>query len=401
MRKKLGIIRKHFLSRELYRHPYAVPLVTLVVLCGLGLFAVIFFGGTTIGAGDSHVVQLSIEGKKESVPTRAATVAEFLDRAHVTINTGDVVEPSRNSKILADNFRVNVYRARPVTVFDGSMRLRVLSAARAPRTVAEEAGAKLYPEDNLKQEVSSDILKDQVIGEKIVIDRATPVVLNLYGKSTTVRTHVTTVGELLQEKGVVLTKSDTVTPAARTKLHRNMAIFVTRSGIQVETVEEAIEPPIEYVEDPSLSFGATAVRQEGKPGKQQVTYEVTLKNGKEISRKRIQAVRVEEPVKQIVARGKAFDINKDKAAVMAAAGISPSDYPYVDYIVSRESGWRANASNGRTWGLCQAFPGSKMASAGADWQTNPVTQLRWCSGYAAGKGGWAASYDLWVSKGWW
>ena len=99
--------------------------------------------------------------------------------------------------------------------------------------------------------------------------------------------------------------------------------------------------------------------------------------------------------------GKAFDISKDKAAVMAAAGIAKSDYPYVDYIVTRESGWRVNATNGRTWGLCQALPGSKMASAGADWQTNPVTQLRWCSGYAAGKGGWAASYQLWISKGWW
>lgn len=401
MRRKLISIRKHFFSRELYRHPYAVPLVTLIVLSVLGLFAIVFLGGTTIGAGDSHVVQLSIEGEKESVPTRAATVAEFLDRAHVTIHAGDVVEPSRDSRILADNFRVNVYRARPVTVFDGSTRLRTLSAAQAPRTVAEQAGAKLYPEDNLKQEVSSNMLKDQVIGEKVVIDRATPVVLNLYGKPTTVRTHVTTVGELLQEKGVVLTRSDTVTPAAHTKLRNNMAIFVTRSGIQVKTVEEPIEPSTEYVEDPNLSFGATAVRQEGKPGKQQVTYEITLKNGKEISRKRIQTVRVEEPVKKIVARGKAFDVNKDKAAVMAAAGISASDYPYVDYIVSRESGWRVSATNGSTWGLCQALPGSKMASAGADWQTNPVTQLRWCAGYAAGKGGWAASYNLWISQNYW
>lgn len=401
MRRKLISIRKHFFSRELYRHPYAVPLVALVVLSALGLFAVVFFGGTTIGPGDSHVVRLSIEGQRESVPTRATTVAEFLDRAHITIHAGDVVEPSRDSEILADNFRINVYRARPVTVFDGSTRLRTLSAAQAPRAVAEQAGATLYPEDILKREVSSNMLKDQVIGEKIVIDRAVPVALNLYGTPTTVRTHVATVGELLQEKGVVLTKSDTVVPAAHTKLHGNMAVFVTRSGVQVKTVEESIEPPTEYVEDASLSFGATAPRQEGKPGKQQVTYEITLKNGKEVSRKRIQTVRVEEPVKKIIARGKAFDINKDKAAVMAAAGISPSDYPYVDYIIARESGWRVNATNGGTWGLCQALPGHKMASAGADWQTNPVTQLRWCTGYAAGKGGWAASYDLWVSKGWW
>jgi hypothetical protein len=88
---------------------------------------------------------------------------------------------------------------------------------------------------------------------------------------------------------------------------------------------------------------------------------------------------------------------------MAAAGISPSDYAYVNYIISRESGWNAAASNRSSgaFGLCQALPGSKMASAGSDWQTNPVTQLRWCSGYAKKFGGWAGAYDYWLVHHWW
>jgi hypothetical protein len=87
---------------------------------------------------------------------------------------------------------------------------------------------------------------------------------------------------------------------------------------------------------------------------------------------------------------------------MLAAGISPSDFAYVDYIVGHESGWRYNASNpSGAYGLCQSLPASKMASAGSDYLTNPVTQLRWCSSYAAGKGGWGASYNLWTSQRWW
>lgn len=401
MKKKRTRFYQRLLSRELYRHPYAVPVITIAVLSIVSLGVLVFTGGTTIGPGDSKVVQLSVEGEKQSVPTRARTVQEFLDHADITLNEGDVVEPSRDELIAGDNFRINVYRARPVTIFDGSKRTQTLSAAKAPRTVADQAGLDIYPEDTLKQEVSDDILRDQVIGEKITIDRATPVHLNLYGTANTVRTQVDTVGQLLQEKGVALGKGDKVTPVASTRLTSGMTVAVARSGIVVKTVDEPIEPPVEYVEDASLSFGATAVRQAGKAGKKSVTYEVTMKNGKEISRKKIQEVTVTEPVKQIVARGKAFDINTDKAAVMAAAGISQSDYPYVDYIISRESGWRVNATNGSTWGLCQALPGSKMASAGADWQTNPVTQLKWCSGYAAGKGGWAAAYEFWVSHGWW
>ena len=56
---------------------------------------------------------------------------------------------------------------------------------------------------------------------------------------------------------------------------------------------------------------------------------------------------------------------------------------------NKESGWnyRAyNASSGAT-GIPQALPGSKMASAGADWQTNAATQVRWGLGYIAGRYG--------------
>lgn len=87
---------------------------------------------------------------------------------------------------------------------------------------------------------------------------------------------------------------------------------------------------------------------------------------------------------------------------MAAAGISPSDYGYVDYIVSHESGWRVNAQNpSGAYGLCQSLPGIKMASAGDDWSVNPVTQLRWCNQYASRYGGWSGAYSYWLSHNYW
>lgn len=89
--------------------------------------------------------------------------------------------------------------------------------------------------------------------------------------------------------------------------------------------------------------------------------------------------------------------------LMAAAGIASQDYGYVDFIVTHESGWRVNAYNpsGAT-GLCQALPGSKMASAGADYLTNPVTQLIWCNSYAVGRyGSWANAHGFWLAHKWW
>jgi hypothetical protein len=52
-------------------------------------------------------------------------------------------------------------------------------------------------------------------------------------------------------------------------------------------------------------------------------------------------------------------------------------------IVTRESGWRYTATNASSgaYGLMQALPGSKMVSAGADWRTNPKTQIQWGLNY--------------------
>lgn len=52
-------------------------------------------------------------------------------------------------------------------------------------------------------------------------------------------------------------------------------------------------------------------------------------------------------------------------------------------IVTRESGWRYTATNASSgaYGLMQALPGSKMVSAGADWRTNPKTQIKWGLNY--------------------
>jgi hypothetical protein len=60
-----------------------------------------------------------------------------------------------------------------------------------------------------------------------------------------------------------------------------------------------------------------------------------------------------------------------------------AQYPCVNAIFTRESGWNAAATNPTSgaFGIPQALPGSKMAAAGADWQSNPLTQVRWGIGY--------------------
>jgi hypothetical protein len=71
--------------------------------------------------------------------------------------------------------------------------------------------------------------------------------------------------------------------------------------------------------------------------------------------------------------------------MLGSFGFSKSQFGCLDDLWNAESGWRYNAENASgAYGIPQALPGSKMASAGADWQTNPATQIKWGLGYIKG-----------------
>ena len=71
------------------------------------------------------------------------------------------------------------------------------------------------------------------------------------------------------------------------------------------------------------------------------------------------------------------------ASRMRAYGWGSDQFRCLDLLWTRESGWRADAYNASSgaYGIPQSLPGSKMASAGADWRTNAATQINWGLGY--------------------
>ncbi|MEV0095171.1 transglycosylase SLT domain-containing protein [Streptomyces sp. NPDC050738] len=80
-----------------------------------------------------------------------------------------------------------------------------------------------------------------------------------------------------------------------------------------------------------------------------------------------------------------------------------AQYQCFDNIVTHESGWNVTASNASSgaYGLVQALPGSKMASAGSDWQTNPATQIQWGLDYMNDTyGSPCAAWSFWQANGW-
>ncbi len=394
------------------KHPFAVPFITissLIVLTG-GIYLVASQTHKLPPPHDAKIVIISHDHEQQTVPTKEATVGTLLQKLHITINAGDVVEPAQTTPITQDQFRINVYRAIPVEIIDGATSTHTLSASKTPRAIAQQAGTSVFPEDNLVTVPTTNFLSGGSIGEQVIVDRATPVNVDLYGTPVVLRTHAKTVGGLMKEKHIKLIKDDKISVPLTTPITPDQNIAFIRTGTKVETVTENIAMPIQTINDASLAYGTNAVRQQGSPGQQTVTYQVAITNNVETSRSIIQKVVNRQPVTQVVVVGSSLSGIKGD---MALAGIAPSDYQYADYIISNESGWCPTKAQGQYggcppysgsvpsyggYGLCQSTPGSKMASAGADWATNPITQLKWCSGYASRYGGWAGAYAHWLAN---
>jgi hypothetical protein len=94
------------------------------------------------------------------------------------------------------------------------------------------------------------------------------------------------------------------------------------------------------------------------------------------------------------ARTRAVDLSSADPRTLAKAlmpqfGFSVSQFSCLDAIWSQESGWNVHAANptSSAYGIPQALPGSKMSTAGPDWENNPVTQIKWGLGYIKGRYG--------------
>lgn len=96
------------------------------------------------------------------------------------------------------------------------------------------------------------------------------------------------------------------------------------------------------------------------------------------------------------------NISGSKQDWMVAAGIPQSEWTYVDYIVSRESGWNPSARNASSGacGLMQFLPCS-AAKAGANWN-DPINALTRGNQYAVSRyGSWQNAYYFWTKNHWW
>lgn len=301
--RRVRVPREVRKAKRVGKRPFVmVPLITFFALLAVSAVAIVLANRYDHPAGNAYVVIISHDHTEQTVPSREPTVATLLDKLSIRLNPGDVVEPAPSTHINQDRFRINIYRARPVEIVDGQQHTFTFSAAATPRSIAKQANISLYAEDQLTASPVNDFTGQQAVGKVVDIKRSVPISLILYGTPIVTRSHSDTVGQMLKEKNIVLRNGDTVQPAANTPIAANQQIFILHAGTQIATAQQSIPEPVQTINDPTLTVGTSAVRQQGAPGILLITYLVDAKTG---AKTQLQSVQLQPPVPQIVAQGSA------------------------------------------------------------------------------------------------
>lgn len=280
------------------------------------------------------------------------------------------------------------------------------------------------------------------------------------GCEMNVVTSKTKVADILDEKHIILLPEEKATPDENTTIGANGEIVITEKTAQEEVAElvsneteatateeentnelsmemisQAYNPITEktIVEVQSIPFetvtknvanGASETKdqvlQEGKEGKKEVTYRVKYQNDVEIERTEISSVVLEEPVNKIVQvranqttsrssssrtyiSGSVAEYQAYARARCSAYGWSTADFNCLVALWNKESKWNPNAYNASSgaYGIPQALPASKMATAGTDYRTNYKTQINWGLSYISSRyGSPSAAWSHSKSTGW-
>ena len=348
-------------------------------------------GGTTVFATLHKTVTLDVDGTVTTVTAFGRTVGDVLAAEGVDVGEQDLVAPAPQA-LAPDGGEIVVRRAREVVVEVDGERRRVWTTA---LTVDD-----LVAEMDLRGDVRASASRSSVMGRD-VLRLSTPKTLHVHvdGRTVEVETSAPTVREVLREMGVVLGEHDRVSVSLDAAAVDGLAVLVTRVE-GVTRTETLIEPfAVERVEDPTLTRGREVVATVGRPGTTVVTFLAYESDGVELGRMVLAEAVVSAPVNEVVRVGTftppavaAVEPGTSRAIALEmvlARGWDANEFACLDALWTRESGWRVDAQNRSSgaYGIPQALPGSKMASAGADWQTNPATQIAWGLGYISDRYG--------------
>ncbi len=298
------------------------------------LFLALFFVmGKVALAENKRIITIFHDGVEEVVVSDAEKVGDVLERANIKLEKHDSVEPSADSQLVAANYNINVYRARPVTVIDGNLSYKIMTSYTSAHKIAKAAGVQTVDEDQFELSRIDDFVSDRGAGLKLTIKRSTPLKMVIYGNTVDAHTQSKTVAGLLKEKKIKLGKDDGVSPGLDSQITADMTVAIYRNGVQTVNQEQDVDFSIEQIKDADREVGYREIKEPGQKGKKLVTYQIEMRDGQEVSRKEIQSVVTQQPKRQLEIVGiKVTGFSGDFAEALAKLRSCEGSYTSVNPI---------------------------------------------------------------------
>lgn len=291
------------IARSSHRYRLLFAVLSVLVLLSVILFNNYRASADAVGsAANEHIITVHDDGTDKGFITKKSTLREAFAEQGIRTDEKDLVEPSLDSKLVANSYQVNIYRARTVSIHDGPVQTKVITAYRTARQIAKVAGIPLHDQDIAKLSPAANPLSDGA-AEVMTISRATSFTFEFYGKTETAYTQAQTVAAMLKEKGVTMGAKDGISPAVTASITEGMTIRLWRDGVQTITQQEDVPFGVKTIYDSDQVIGYKAVRTEGIKGKRTVTYEIVTAKGVQTSRVEINSVVMQQPVEQVVVVG--------------------------------------------------------------------------------------------------
>ena len=359
--------------------------------------------GDTIVVRTSKAYTVTVDGEPRTLWTTAASADSILADA---APLGTTVTLAADRSASRDELTPLVSRARNVIVnADGTTREVAVRPGQDARGILEAAGVSVHALDRVT--VENDATGELAITvSRVTRGQTTETVDIPFSETTTTssdmfvgESQVTTTGvngvttwTVWQEKdgdqvltSVPITEHSTSQPVTQVRSEG------TKEATPTALVAAGIDPKA-TLEEKTESDGTTSVRYRAKLGSISTKEEIAeitgeAKNADQATAAAAAAAAAEAGAVPTTYSGE--DPRSLAKPLVAAQGWSDSEYQCLVLLWNRESQWNPYAENSSSgaYGIPQALPGSKMASAGADWRTNPITQINWGIGYIKGRYG--------------
>lgn len=330
----------------------------------LVLFTVVLallIGGPAAYAALDKTIQVTVDGAPVTVQTYASTVRGVLSGAEVSVGAEDSVTPALDARI-HDGDEIVINRARELLLTVDGKQVNVMVTA----TSVAEALTQLGYADPSMWVSASRSSRLPLDGAELAIRTPQPFTVTVDGKTQTVHSAESTVGEALDDAGIDVAPTDQLSVPADTPLSPGLAVTVTR--IRQDTVTEDRPLPFQVVEqpDPETYVGIKEVVTQGVNGVQEVTVQVTSTDGVETGRTDVSAVVAQAPVDQVVSVGaKEFPADVNALNWDALAHCESTNNP------------KAVNPNGGYFGLYQFSPATwrSVGGTGLPSDASPEEQL--------------------------